>query len=291
MNTLMQSHKQHQNWLKALDVIHELNEVCQYVRSHRGTSTAQIEGDTFFADITQSTSTKISEMFVELDDKAELFFVFETHETFFEVIQQWLTIQLHWNKQAALDNFEQHSALLASIHQLMWCFSDVYIKQQNHQCDKILVTHFFLNTHISCMEAIAKLRGMACFYSAKQYLSSDDKRSLRDEIKNSYVIWSDRSKELGSLPVPVQQRLSQTTHANLLNKFMADFIQLLENAFKKQQNMPNGSEIFNAGSTILSVMNMQFDTGLDELRSYLPDELNHWVHNSCGESASTHISR
>lgn len=286
MSTLIKSHQQHQSWLKAIDLIIELNELCINIRSHRGTSTAQIEGDHFFNDVTEATAKTISEMFVQLDNQGEIFQHFEAHEHFFDVVQQWLQIQIHWTELDARNNFDQHLQLLESVQQLIWRFSDYYNQQQQDESDKSILTHYLLRTHMTTMESVACLRGIGCFYQAKKHLSPEDKKIMRDEIKKTYLIWSQRDNELNNLPQALQESLFQVNEANKINRFMTDFTQLLEAALKQQQYMPNGSEIFDAGSRILSVLNMQLNQGLGELKAYLPKTLEQWVMNTDNDNSN-----
>ena len=290
MSEIIQSHKQHQNWLLAVNIIKQLNELCFHIRSHRGTSTAQLEGDTFFASISEATASTISEMCVQQDDQCEVFLAFNAYDQFHNVVQQWLEIQLHWKAFQAFENFQKHSLLLETIHQLMWRFSDHYIQQQDSQTEKVVLTKFLLRTHLAAIESVARLRGIGCYLCAKDYLSSEDKKLIREEIRQNYLLWSKRSQALSDLPAALKQPLLMSADNNELNRLMADFTHLLESVIKSHRHIPNGCEVYNAGSSILSAMNLQLNSGLDELKQYLPDTLNSWVNNPAG-CESTPVSQ
>ena len=277
MNNLIQSHKQHQNWLMAIEIIHELNELCLHIRSHRGTSTAQLEGDKFFESFTEKTAQTISEKLVDLDERNSIFSSFEAEDAFFVVVQQWLKIQLHWRQWYAYKNFSKHSDLLADIHKLICQISDYYIKQQRDESDSAELAYFLFHPHIKAMESIAKIRGLGCFTCAKQYVSAEDKKVLRTEIKQFYLLWSQRNEAFMQLPLLMQSPLIKDADARQLNAFIADFIHLTEPLVMHHPAMPNATEIFNAGSCILNIMNMQFNLGLEQLKEYFPDELQQWV--------------
>lgn len=279
MSTLIQSHKRHKNWLKAIKLIQNVNDLCVDIRCHRGTSCAQLEGDQFFDAVTTVTAQSISAAFVDLDDQQDIFVDFDAYEHFHEVVQMWLNIQLHWQSDNAFDNFQKHSDLLKEIQRLICLFSDYYVEQLDDSSDKSRLTHFLLQTHINTMESVARLRGLGCFFCAKGQLSTADKKVLRDEIKYGYLLWSQHCREQSSLSLVMRGRLTINTSSYQLNCLMAEFIQLLEAVMKNDQHAPNGSEVFNAGSRILSSMNIQINLGLEELKQYLPEDLNQWIHN------------
>lgn len=52
---------------------------------------------------------------------------------------------------------------------------------------------------------------------------------------------------------------------------------LLEGIVNHGHSPSNGREIFNAGSSILSILNTQLVHGLDQLKHYLPKDLGEWV--------------
>lgn len=277
MSTLNHSHKQHQNWLAAINLIEQLNDLCFNIRAHRGSSTAQLEGDTFFKPITESTANQISENFVVLDDLSAMFISLNCYEMFHDTVQKWLETKLYWQEQKAAVNFQQHSLLLKQIHVLIWQLIDNSEDKDKSDHDKTRLKNFLLKTHINTIEAVANLRGLSCYYCAKRFLSADEKQALRDEIKSSYLCWSQRIEALHKLPTQFQIFLHIQSDENVLNRSMADFSQLLEDILNNNHKLSNGSEIYNAGSCILSIMNVQLNHGLEQLKNYLPKDLDQWI--------------
>lgn len=60
---------------------------------------------------------------------------------------------------------------------------------------------------------------------------------------------------------------------------MDEFTKLIEKLLNQQNYQPSGSEIFNSGNSILSLMNLQFNTGLEPLKNYFPEGLDQWINN------------
>ena len=276
-NNLNKSHRMHQNWLKALGIIEQLHDLCFDIRSHRGTSTAQLEGDIFFQNITQNTSQRISQALVQLGDQHAIFKALNSHKEFLEITRLWLNIQASWQATKSYDNFVEHCQLIEKIQQLIWQLASFASPDILDNNEKARLAHFILRTQAELMENIAQLRGLSCLYCARGELQRKDKKIIRDEIQGIYQIWQGWLCELNELPAQFRQPLNDDVHQNQLKRYIDEFIQLVQ-GFQSQQ-LPNASETFNAANRILNALNSQYKSGLELLRSCLRDELQQWISN------------
>ena len=67
-----------------------------------------------------------------------------------------------------------------------------------------------------------------------------------------FLIWSQHNVYLDDLPEILKKLLLQDTTAVQLNRSMDEFTKLIEKLLNQQSYQPSGSEIFNAGNSILS---------------------------------------
>ena len=277
--TLRDSYQTHQRWLSVINIIKSLNELCFELRAHRGSSTAQLIGDSIFKPLTEQKSNRIAQMLVGFDEYAVVIETLKLKMEFNAITHKWLQIQRQWSHQAALENFNQHSELLNDINEVIWKLAisaDPSIKHHGDN-DKAQLCYFLLKAHTQALESIARLRGISSYLCAKDVLVDEDRNLISLEIKRTFNNWNFRLDAFQNLPYRFQKLLDKIVADKKLTSYLIELIEMVSSIQNPSLALPNSSEVFNSANHILDALQIQYSQGLDQLTTFLPEELDAWI--------------
>lgn len=274
------SYKHHIRWLQTIALIEQLHQLCLALRSHRGTTTAQLEGDTFFESVSRNTAQTISQLLLNVDQQQPVHDA-GCKKRLIAIHQSWLQIQAQWQTETPNQNFDTHCRLITDVQQLIWALAlkSSYTEEDKPQAGRYVLMHFLLQTHAQFMESLARLRGLGCLYCARGKLTRKDRKHIHKEIKAVQQQWQHWLLEFHGLPNDMQtvinKRGSTYTVKQSLNQFMAQ----LQGLQKPQTEIPNASEMFNHANAILNQLDSQYKIGLEQLKTCLQEPLKAWISN------------
>ena len=291
--SLKESYQTHQRWLDVINIIRLLDELCYELRAHRGSSTAQLIGDSIFKSFTEKKSERISTLLVNIDPFHDDIQTLGLSKNFSAITHQWLKIQRQWQWQSALNNFNQHCDMLDNINKVIWKLAisaDPSLKDRGDN-DKTQLAHFLLKPHTHTLESIARLRGVSSYLCAKDYLTEEDRHLISIEIKRTFNHWNYRFEAFQLLPLRFQRLLEKNIGNNTLTHYLIELIDRISTIQNPDKALPNSSEIFNSANHIIDALQNQYSEGLDHLSKFLPQELDAWVSGSLSNNAQIISSR
>jgi hypothetical protein len=271
-NALKESYLAHQQWLAAIEAIRLLQQLAIDVRIHRGSSTAELLGDSFFQPITVKTSHHIDATLQKLASETLC-----ANSCMLE--SKWRHILLHWRDKKAIESFNSQTAYLEYIQGFIWqlALKSSEDLRENPDCKKSQMAYFLLQQHSHAIESIAKLRGLSCYICAKPNITNEDVRLVRKACRNALLHWENRQQALIALSPESQivlfVRKTQSQQTQLLN----DLIDQIKPTLKAREHRTNASQMFNQANKLLNQLQLQYNQGLDYLCQCMSEDLQFWL--------------
>ena len=275
--SIARSHQSLKQWHATIDMIRQLYLMCSDIRAHRGASTALLGGDEFFAKIVEKHARDINLYFLAIQTDKESLQLLQSAQAFADIHDKWKAIKEHWQRHPQLSNFYEHCELLNTIQNHIWQLAlqaDPGLVSNN---DKAVIARFILKYHAEAMETIARLRGYACAFCARDSIDEQERMLIADEIKAVFHTWQKREESFNTLPFEFYKKMQAVSAQLAMSEEVLNFISLVSPMQNPEQQCPNGSEVFNHANRILNLMSAQLEEGLSALRKFVPEDLMSWI--------------
>ncbi len=279
LTTVKNSYQQHKTWLDAVQTIETIQDLCNDIRTHRGTTTAQLAGDKCFNAIAFRHHQNIDEYFLILDKKASTSSCFLSTQEVLELQNLWHSLEKTWSDNTPQQCFDSHSKLLERLNRLCWLIlirtdNDIL---SNTADNKSRICRYIFNYHLTFIEIASTLRGLACRYCCQQRIEDAEKDNLERHIQQLLSLRNNRY-HLDDLPLDCATALAAVTDEKQIDRPLMDFINTIQTLQQSAPQTLTSADIFLSAAEFLSLMKQQLTVLIAHLRTTMPSELNSWVY-------------